>query len=61
MATFLCSCDKKKIEFLKYTVRVIDGKARPDLDCEKCGEPLKMISEKKGFPSFKSNSTGQVL
>ena len=61
MATFLCTCENKKIEILKFTVRVIDGKARPDLDCQKCGKPLKMISEKTGFPSFKSNATGQVL
>ena len=61
MAKFICSDCSHEQEATNTSIRIIEGKARHDVMCDKCGSYMELKEPKSGMPSFKSNHWGQVI
>ena len=60
MIDFICPKCKAERSVNKIVTKVIEGKVRHDVQCEKCEEYMDLKNPKSGFPNFSSNSMGQL-
>jgi len=60
MAQYKCSCSDDIVDATGVRIRFIDGEARHDIKCEKCGEYMDVANPKTGVPSLgRMNKLGQ--
>lgn len=60
MSLFICPACKAEKEAKRFSVKIIDGKAQSDVQCDECDSYMEIKTAKTGFPNFTSNQYGQL-
>lgn len=60
MSLFICHECKSEKDETRFTVKVIDGVVRHDVQCDECDSYMDIKNPKTGCPNFTSNKYGQL-